>query len=131
MLTFCSSKPASIDKPKPLRLRLSGDKTLTLAGGELKTLAVFCFLTRNAAQASKSRSGAFLKRDDAKPHRKRVEVYSAAMTPAQGVCVDLSKKCHSWGLQRVPSETDAKRPSPRFCGYGSFLPENPRIQIAL
>jgi len=42
-----------------------------------------------------------------KPNRKRVEAYSAAMTPAQGVCVGQSWRCHVRGLQRVPLMTDA------------------------
>jgi len=62
-------------------------------------------------------------RNDAKPHRKRVEAYSAAMTPAQGVCVGQFRGCHFWNLQRVPLMTDAKRPRALFfVGLGLFCP---------
>ena len=36
--------------------------------------------------------GPFLKRDDARPYRKRVEVYSAAYDPGTGGCVDQSSR---------------------------------------
>lgn len=104
---------ATQDKQRPLASAFSLNWQ-RVATTESRDQGLFAFQTRNTAQASYSRSGVFLKRDDAKPHRKRVEAYSAAMTPAQGVCVGQSRACQFWRLQRVPLMTDVKRPAPRF-----------------
>lgn len=94
MKTYACLVVATRDIQRPLASAFSRKKAACRNHGEQEPRA-FCFPTRNVAQASHSRSGAFLKRVDAKPYRKRVEAYSAAMTPAQGVCVGQVMGCHS------------------------------------
>lgn len=94
-----------------------------VAAPERSRKGPFAFRTGYVAQASFARSGAYRERDDGRPNRKRVEVHSAAMTPAQGVVWTIATERHSWGLQRVPLMTDATRPPVlTFVRHGSRLP---------
>jgi len=120
-------KRARTTKDKYMRPLSHAFQPLTRAGGSstgTQQKGVFCvsgldrLLRRHLHD-----QGPIEMRNDAKPHRKRVEAYSAAMTPAQGVCVGQFRGCHFWNLQRVPLMTDAKRPRTLFfVGLGLFCP---------
>lgn len=97
-----------------------------VATTESRNQGPFCFPDRNAAQASYSRSGAFLKRNDASPYRKRVEAYSADYDPGTGGLCRPGQGVPFLMLAACPIDDRCKETlTPLFVGMGLFCPKNP------
>jgi hypothetical protein len=87
---------------------------------------LFAFQTRNAAQASYSRSGAFLKWFDVSPYHKRVEAYSADYDPGtRGLCRP-AHRVPCVRLAACPIDDRCKETlTPIYLGMGLLCPKNP------
>lgn len=91
-----------------------------------ETKGLFAFQNRNAAQASYSRSGAFLKWFDVSPHHKRVEAYSADYDPGtRGLCRP-AHRVPFVKLAACPIDDRCKETlTPIYLGMGLLCPKNP------
>ena len=126
MLIINRQVVATPDKQIAPWLLLSDLHVNVLRPRKAETKGLFAFQNRNAAQASFSRSGAFLKRDDVSPYRKRVEAYSADYDPgARGLC-RTAHRAPFVRLAACPIDDRCKETlTPIYLGMGLLCPKNP------